>query len=133
MRNSLFAKPASSDSPEKLKSLEAADTFMSGRAAERGTGGTIKRKTISWARGIPSDIRPRSLVIKFPRIANILADAWLTPHIFEARLKELMLDGRGGRQGFPFDVLQELSDLSNYFDQIKKPKSKDIWSTVRGR
>lgn len=98
------------------------------RSEELVLGGTIK-----WARSIPSDLRPRALVIKFPRIANALADSWSQPKLFNMLLCQLMLDDRGGRQGFPFDVLQDLANLRVHFDSQYKHPGTDIWCSVTDR
>lgn len=89
--------------------------------------------TIKWARAIPSELRPRALVIKYPRIANALADAWSQPKLFNMLLCQLMLDDRGSRQGFPFDVLQDLANLRVYFDSRYKHPGTDIWCSVSDR
>jgi len=90
--------------------------------------------TIRWVASFPKEVRPMQLAIKFPRIANILADAWPHPGRFEARLRELMLNDRPGRQGFPFDVLKELADLNAYFDSIRhKMNPNNVWRSVAER
>lgn len=65
-----------------------------------------------------------ALEIQFPHLlANIIA-LWKTPDIF-LRLEDLLLDGRGGRQGFPEEVHSELAMLIQI---IPRPKSiYDIW------
>ncbi len=74
------------------------------------------------------------LAIKFPRVANILADAWPQPKRFEARLRELMLNDRPDRQGFPFDVLTELADLNAYFESVKHRMCPgNVWRSVAER
>ena len=74
------------------------------------------------------------LAIRFPRVANILAEAWPQPKRFEARLRELMLNDRPDRQGFPFDVLTELADLNAYFENLKhKTSSNNVWRSVAER
>lgn len=90
-------------------------------------------ETIKWARDIPSELRPRAMVIKFPRIANALADAWSRPKLFNMLLCQLMLDDRGGRQGFPFDVLQDLANLRVYFDSQYKHPGTDVWCSIADR
>jgi hypothetical protein len=88
----------------------------------------VKRSTIEWARSIPSALRPRALVINYPRIANSLAEAWKNPRLFERQLRALMHDDRGGRKGFGFDVVQDLANLSTYFQQLHKPAAQDVWA-----
>lgn len=90
-------------------------------------------QTIKWARAIPSELRPRALAIQFPRIANALADVWSQPSLFNMLLCQLMLDDRGGRQGFPFDVLQDLANLRMHFDTRYKHPGTDVWCSVTNR
>jgi hypothetical protein len=90
----------------------------------------VRRSTIAWARSIPSTFRPRVLVIKYPRIANSLAEAWQHPRMFERQLRALMHDDRGGRKGFPFDVVQDLANLQSYFEQQNKAPGQDVWAAA---
>ncbi|BBP03928.1 hypothetical protein TPL01_27870 [Sulfuriferula plumbiphila] len=43
----------------------------------------------------------------FPRIAQALTEKWGTPDV-ETYLADLMIDNRGTRKGFPFEVVEEL-------------------------
>lgn len=88
----------------------------------------LKETTIGWIRSLPRPVRPRALAKLFPRIANILADDWSRPAAFETRLRNYMLDERGNRQGFPFEVVVELSQLQNHFDRIHRHGHPDAWS-----
>jgi len=88
----------------------------------------LKETTIGWIRSLPRPVRPRALAKLYPRIANILADNWSKPAAFEARLRSFMLDERGNRQGFPFEVLIEFSHLQNHFDRIHRHDHLDAWS-----
>lgn len=129
--NSIFVYPKPSE--KKAESRPVANTSMSYAHLRRPIDPDllkVRRTTIDWARGIPSDIRPRSLVIKFPRIANILAAAWSDPIRFDKALRDFMVDDRGRRQGFPLDVLQDLANLRAYFDKVHKPAARtDIWNS----
>lgn len=119
--------PARQAYPKADRSLETTRQGIK-RGEELILGATIK-----WARAIPSELRPRALVIKFPRIANAMAGAWSNPRLFNMLLCQLMLDDRGGRQGFPFDVLQDLANLRVYFDSQYKHPGTDIWCSVTDR
>lgn len=70
-------------------------------------------EAIAWILALHPSIRPHALARQFPRIANILATLWERPVVFDARLDEYMLDDRGTRQGFPFDVAMDLANLKN--------------------
>ncbi|MGV3742632.1 MAG: hypothetical protein ACO1NO_10020, partial [Burkholderiaceae bacterium] len=133
--NSIFVYPKSAE--KKSDPGKAAGITMSYSHLRRPINPEllkVRSATIAWARSIPSDIRPRALVIKFPRIANILAAAWSDPIRFDKTLREFMMDTRSQRQGFPLDVLQDLANLRVYFDRLNKPAVKsDIWNTLGKR
>lgn len=70
-----------------------------------------------------SDLSP--LEEKFPRLATEIATFWRSPTCYDY-LQNLLIDKRGGRQGFPEDVH---SDLSLLLTLTPRPKSPyDIWS-----
>lgn len=67
--------------------------------------------TRRWIDAIPIGARPVSLPIAYPRIANRLAAAWLDDAECRMVFDDLLIDRRGGRQGFPPAVLRELLAL----------------------
>ena len=74
--------------------------------------------TYKWIAGLPREIRPLALLQQYPRIANMLAQSWHDPAQFREYMFDLLIDRRGGRQGFPQDVRSELLRLRAYFDHI---------------
>lgn len=50
---------------------------------------------------------PRSLEAKFKRIFDKIIDLWGTPGL-EDYFTSLLIDDRGGRQGFPGDVMRDI-------------------------
>ena len=74
--------------------------------------------TFRWIASLPREIRPLSLLKHFPRIANMLAQAWHEPVAFREYMFDLLIDRRGGRQGFPQEVRSELLKLRAYFDHV---------------
>ncbi|HNQ04710.1 MAG TPA: hypothetical protein PKH69_08865 [Thiobacillaceae bacterium] len=60
---------------------------------------------------IPTDKERSAIETRFPHIARELCALWKTGQI-DLYLDDLLLDSRGGRQGFPADVLDELMSLS---------------------
>jgi hypothetical protein len=133
--NSIFAYPKPSEKkPEPGSMAHSSMSYAHLRRPINPELLKVRRSTIDWARSIPSNIRPRALVMKFPRIANILAAAWTDPLRFDKALSEFMVDNRGRRQGFPLDVLQDLANLRAYFDRQHKPAIRtDIWNTISKR
>lgn len=71
--------------------------------------------TWRWIAELPPQVRPLSVVDRFPRIANILARTCLDGADFAAYMDSLLQDRRGDRRGFPNDVRSELVILGNYY------------------
>lgn len=72
---------------------------------------TLLPDTEAWLRAVPGLPYPQALAAQFPRIANALAAARHDPDAMRARFDELLNDHRGGRRGFPFDVMMDLLAL----------------------
>jgi hypothetical protein len=71
--------------------------------------------TIRWVARLPAEVRPVTLLRQFPRIANVVARAWNDAAEIQAVLDDLLVDRRGGRQGFPLEVTEELLVLRDYY------------------
>jgi hypothetical protein len=71
-----------------------------------------------WLAALPMDCYPLALAKTFPRIANALATFWTRPDALMSYLSELLVDRRGGRKGFPLDVLDELHQLEAYYSSL---------------
>jgi len=74
--------------------------------------------TIRWMAGLPLAVRPCALGIAFPRIANLLARLWPNAAALTDYMTELLVDRRGGRKGFPVDVLLDLHKLRTYHSTL---------------
>ena len=61
---------------------------------------------------VPAATEKSAIEAHFPRIARELSRYWLTDAI-EPYMASLLIDNRGGRLGFPEDVLEELMFLSS--------------------
>jgi len=70
--------------------------------------------TVAWLTGMPLGVRPRALPVRFPRIANELCRLWTDDEALRQYLDTLLVDRRGGRQGFPPLVTEELAALDHY-------------------
>jgi len=72
---------------------------------------------------------PFALEQKYERVLNKIADLWDTPEI-DDYFYDLMMDKRGGRQGFPQDIAQEIVNLSKTHEMLKQQaasESNDPW------
>jgi ankyrin repeat protein len=78
---------------------------------------------------------PKHVEAKYPRIFNKIMDLWGTPEA-DALFEDLLLDKRGGRQGFPPEVMGEILLLGRIQDRLKELREakaglglpKDPWS-----
>lgn len=73
---------------------------------------------------LPAHLRLVALRGLYPRLLNRLAAAWGDAAAFDAEVDSLVIDRRGGRQGFPFEVLAELTELREYHRSIR-PRGPD--------
>jgi hypothetical protein len=70
--------------------------------------------TQKWLESLPRRVQPRVLCDYYPRIANSLAAMWEDTEGLRAYFDGLFIDRRGGRRGFPPDVLNDLRVLRYY-------------------
>jgi hypothetical protein len=88
-------------------------------------------RTKTWFEGLPPQVRPTALMRQFPRIANVIAAAWNDLEQFETYISSLLTDKRGGRKGFPGEVLMELGALDRYRHSV--PDGAAPWCEVGRR
>ncbi len=84
------------------------------RLAPRDPDDELASATRLWLRRLPADRRPTGLCAHFPRLANGLARCWADLAAREQTLDDLIEDRRGGREGFPAAIAQELQRLRDY-------------------
>lgn len=63
---------------------------------------------------LPPWLRLPVLRERYPRLLNRIAAVWDDARAFDAQIDSLLIDQRGGRQGFPFEVLRELTALREH-------------------
>ena len=70
---------------------------------------------------------------RYPQADEKLLKHWRNPAEFRLALDGMLMDSRGGRQGFPFDVVSEFSALREYYDQYVSPVRTNGWgaATIR--
>lgn len=64
-----------------------------------------------WLQQLPPETVPQALARQFPRIVNRFALVWPDAVLTESYFDSLMIDSRGGRKGFPPEVMDELIQL----------------------
>src|SRR5256885_562841 len=105
-------------------------------AASRGNRARHERladETMRWLAGLPENVRPQQLPIRFPRIANALCLRWGNRDVCRTYLDDLLLDKRGTRQGLPSEVVEELATLKNFFETVLYPVPQTVWDEVAER
>jgi hypothetical protein len=73
---------------------------------------------------LPATLRLVALRGLYPRVLNRIADAWPSPAAFAALVDSLLIDDRGSRQGFPFEVITELTELREYYFTLAHPEAR---------
>lgn len=82
---------------------------------------------------VPPERSRSAIEARYPHIARELSALWQTGQI-ELYLDSLLIDTRGGRQGFPADVLDELMFLSgmrwhlNHTGKVQDFQKPDLFS-----
>lgn len=72
--------------------------------------------TRRWFDSLPANGRPIEMMKTYPRIANRIAFAWRDPQKAQEVMDDLLIDQRGGREGFPPFVMIELMRLRSILD-----------------
>jgi ankyrin repeat protein len=73
---------------------------------------------------------PKSLETKFKRIFDKIVELWGTP-MLDDYFTSLLIDERGGRQGFPDDVMRDIFFLHGLHERVmraKREQKEDVWS-----
>ena len=111
------ARKALDDSVKPVVNVTKTATDWEKRRSPQ-TAEAMRTATIQWILKLPPHVQPRHLQVKYPRIANKLANLWAEPARCEPYLDELITDKRGGRKGFPLSVAQELASLRDYYFRL---------------
>ncbi len=83
--------------------------------------------------GLPAPVVPRGVCERYPQVLERLLKAWRRPADFRRTLDQILLDDRGGRQGFPFGLIAELSALREHYDLYVNPVRTTAWGSTIAR
>ena len=133
MRNSVFAFPNHLNLKPAAESESTSSSFEHQRRKFDPVLDSLQESTITWILSLPPSVRPHALAKQYPRIANILANAWAQPSLFDQKLAEYVVDNRGGRRGFPMEILLDFANLRTYFSHIRASTRTDVWCSVAER
>jgi hypothetical protein len=90
---------------------------------------TLLATTERWYASLPTDVQPEVMCAMFPRILNCLAAGWHDRDTTRRYFEDLLTDRRGGRKGFPANVLEELHRLKTFYEALY-PAANDIWRSA---
>ncbi len=82
---------------------------------------------------LPGSVRPGRCCAQFPQAVEKLLGSWRDPGAFRAAVDSMLIDRRGGRKGFPFEIVTELSALREYYDVYVDPVRRTAWDTIDRR
>ncbi len=74
---------------------------------------------------LPRGFRLYETRLNYPHVVEQLADTWHDPRRFAAVIDELTLADRPNRAGFPFKVLNELTNLRDHYFAEIHPQYRD--------
>jgi hypothetical protein len=93
------------------------------RAPAKPEDRTLSLEAVAWLDALSPDVRPHHLSERFPRICNRLAERWKHADLLVPYFDDLLMDNRGGRQGFPLSIAIEIVTLKEYFLQTRGANS----------
>lgn len=79
---------------------------------------------------LPKQVRPMEICINFPHIMNLIGMSWGNPKDFVKTLEDLLVDDRRDRQGFPFAVVAELTELREHYFSAIRPEARGMWDRL---
>jgi type IV pilus assembly protein PilE len=86
---------------------------------------SLLARTVLWIHRLPEPVQPHALAKQYARIANLLCAVWQDVAACRKYFTELLVDNRGGREGFPQAVLQEIQALQEYYLRLYAPSEVD--------
>ena len=80
---------------------------------------------------IEKSVMPGKLAAAFPGIVNRMAKLWKMPREMDRYFEDLLTDTRGNSEGFPLNILMELTTLKDYYQSKVFPvrqSAPDSWA-----
>ncbi len=82
---------------------------------------------------LPASVVLAKSCTQYPHAVEKLLANWESPSNFRLALDSMLIDTRGGRQGFPFEIVAEFSDLREYYDRHVHPVCSNAWGSIHAR
>lgn len=84
------------------------------RKPERPEDQVLSLRAETFFGSLPDEVYPHALIERFPRIANEIARRYGDREQLVRYFRSLLTDERGGRKGFPFQVLMDIENLKTH-------------------
>jgi hypothetical protein len=130
-------KLARTRSDPSARAPRFADHFADGedwstrRRLPRGSDAALTGTARHWLRRLPPGRRPYRLCELYPRVANRIAWCWSDVAMAAQVLDDLLVDRRGGRQGFARPIVRELQRLQQFNEaQRIERDAEGLWTRL---
>jgi hypothetical protein len=84
----------------------------------------ISQRAMQVLATLPSSFQMHETRKAYPHVMNMIADAWHDPEFLFHVVRNLLIDQRGGRAGFQFSVLAEITNLREYYFTTVRPEAR---------
>lgn len=84
----------------------------------------VSQRSMQVLATLPSAYQMHETRRHYPHVLNSIADAWHDPEFLFHVIRNLLIDQRGGRAGFPFSVLAEVTNLREYYFSSVRPDAR---------
>jgi hypothetical protein len=113
--NDVYQKTVAGESAhgESIAAVVASDEWLALRKA--APANYLLPSTLKWVQGLPADVYPATLAIRYPRIVNLIAAQWNDRGDCPLLFDDLLGDRRGGRTGFSPDAHRDIVGLQEYW------------------
>jgi hypothetical protein len=110
-----------------LKSTASGSSGHSATAKDSGGRPleALSERSLQILAGLPSAFQMHETRKHFPHVLNRMTDAWHDPEFLHHVVRNLLIDQRGGRTGFPFSVLAEITNLREYYYNNVRPEARE--------
>ena len=85
-----------------------------------------------WLERLPEHIRPQVTSQRHPHVVDRLCQQWERPLQMRSCFWDLLIDQRGNRRGFSFEVFCELSSLESYYVSLLSREQRSAWNRDKG-
>jgi hypothetical protein len=108
----------------------ATSDFQAVRHVNGADDHVLHDRAIKWLATLPADLRTIATARQYPRIVNRIADLWGHCEYTRLHFQSLLLDRRGGREGFPPEVRTELEALQHHYFEHLSGLPALLWDAV---